>query len=1250
MKRRGFIIYSILVLTVIVSSALFVSPALVYDAVITHPGLTKEAAELYNKENNLKLTTEEIGYLALGAIEEDAPIRWMNHFYDPVHNIGLANMYDSAKKWSTDEENQINYAKGNNTWQDAIYNYQTGNKKQAFISLGHVLHLLEDMTVPAHTRDDAHPEGDPYEHWVRNNFKQTPANTIYYNSLNKYFDYLANYSNNNFYSKDTIETNNFKFLKISKAMVQKADDGLFYEYEYYKNFENIEYPLFFKGTSLWNNFLPTSNQVFEKKVEDPLILSSHFSLLAPKAIGAGAGVIKLFFEETQKQQNYKPPFWKTTPVGIVQENLGRFVSLVGNIKDKFTDQFSSLIKAAKEMTVHYGEIQTNINFIVELWKTHDVLAQGITDINNGIQDVQNLPDKIVQDVAQEIVQDTTKSIFTPQPKPVPNNNVPTEIQSAPENPKNQILELLPQVTAPTHVLPSLATKNSSPTPTRSNPITYYSGGGVGNSGSSNPVSNNLVQQDAITQTSSTISTDITTEVITPTSTASSTTIIIDNQTNSTSSTATTTPIIVDNSADNTTSTFANTSSTPVIFATSTPSSTSTVEVVAGANSTSTVTVATSTMDIAPRVVINEIAWGGNEASYNDEWMELYNNSDFAVDLTGWTLTDGNDININFSSSTVTKIPAYGFYLLERTSDNTITNRIADYVYTGALKDSGEKIELKNKQGIVMDFVDCRNNWFAGRNAYDKESMERVDVATTGNVASNWKSSMRPASSGRDAKNNIIVGTPNRVNSTITYLTGTLNNNRTLTAENSPYFLDYFTIASGTVLTINPGVTLIGGRSSMINVYGKLESLGTADKPVIFTSYNDPIYKDVYGSVDRNWSQIRMYPGSTLNLTYANLLNGNSNTDAQKPKSLIYADRAVVNLDNVDIKGSKEMGDRYLAQFVDANFTVSNSNFHDSMYGIKIVGGNGKISGSVIENIDIKAIDSTDCQQILLEKNTFKNTGWGYLTSGPGLTISSVSFQGYFPQLKNNVWDNNMVNAPDWTGTVKSSGTLDFAIEQPLVIQTLTIPAGVVLTIPQSSILKMVKRVTIYVKGSLNVLGTQTNPVVFTSIRDDESGGNTNVGDNMSLDPEGNEWSQLSFDQSGTSTLNYLTLKYANDTVMPQASIYVNKSFVIFDHLNLLNTRMPGDAIQLKDANEVIIKNSLIKNLTKRDIKTLSITPSGIYVRGGTPYLDNITVDTYNYGIFVDYGTKPQFGPDGMTYNNVDIDSFGLPNPVVDLPE
>jgi hypothetical protein len=41
--------------------------------------------------------------------------------------------------------------------------------------------------------------------------------------------------------------------------------------------------------------------------------------------------------------------------------------------------------------------------------------------------------------------------------------------------------------------------------------------------------------------------------------------------------------------------------------------------------------------VGPRIVINEIAWGGTEADPNHEWIELYSSLGEPIDLTGWTL-------------------------------------------------------------------------------------------------------------------------------------------------------------------------------------------------------------------------------------------------------------------------------------------------------------------------------------------------------------------------------------------------------------------------------------------------------------------------------------------------------------------------------------------------------------------------------------------------------------------------------------
>jgi hypothetical protein len=60
---------------------------------------------------------------------------------------------------------------GQGLWQDAIMLYRLGNHWQAYERLGHVCHLLADMSVPAHVHEDAHPDidSDPYEDTISEN-------------------------------------------------------------------------------------------------------------------------------------------------------------------------------------------------------------------------------------------------------------------------------------------------------------------------------------------------------------------------------------------------------------------------------------------------------------------------------------------------------------------------------------------------------------------------------------------------------------------------------------------------------------------------------------------------------------------------------------------------------------------------------------------------------------------------------------------------------------------------------------------------------------------------------------------------------------------------------------------------------------------------------------------------------------------------------------------------------------------------
>jgi len=179
---------------------------------------------------------------------------------------------------------------------------------------------------------------------------------------------------------------------------------------------------------------------------------------------------------------------------------------------------------------------------------------------------------------------------------------------------------------------------------------------------------------------------------------------------------------------------------------------------------------------APPVVINEIAWAGTAASAADEWIELYNPTTDAIDLTGWTLRwDDKIIHFGDSedgSNTIevfnTTILARGYYLLERTDNDVIVNVDADLTYGGVLRNGGESLALYDSQGNLVDTANAgaASGWIAGADANGEvpfASMERIDPRAT-DTPENWAGNNGLTRTGVDAAGGPINGTPKARNS------------------------------------------------------------------------------------------------------------------------------------------------------------------------------------------------------------------------------------------------------------------------------------------------------------------------------------------------------------------------------------------------------------------------------------------------------------------------------------------------------
>ncbi|MEK9147341.1 MAG: lamin tail domain-containing protein [Patescibacteria group bacterium] len=137
-----------------------------------------------------------------------------------------------------------------------------------------------------------------------------------------------------------------------------------------------------------------------------------------------------------------------------------------------------------------------------------------------------------------------------------------------------------------------------------------------------------------------------------------------------------------------------------------------------------------------QVLINEIAWMGNEVSANKEWIELWNNSGESVNLDGWKLYSKDNIpNIVLSKSMLPQ----GFFILERADDLTLPNINADLIYKGALGNSGEHLILKNSNNNIIDEIDAITGWFSGDKT-NKQTMQLTfgnSVSESGGLEKIW---------------------------------------------------------------------------------------------------------------------------------------------------------------------------------------------------------------------------------------------------------------------------------------------------------------------------------------------------------------------------------------------------------------------------------------------------------------------------------------------------------------------------------
>jgi hypothetical protein len=340
-------------------------------------------------------------------------------------------------------------------------------------------------------------------------------------------------------------------------------------------------------------------------------------------------------------------------------------------------------------------------------------------------------------------------------------------------------------------------------------------------------------------------------------------------------------------------------------------------------------------------------------------------------------------------------------------------------------------------------------------------------------------------------------------------TASIEENAIWNAELVHYIPNTIEIKPGVTLRLMPGVIIKLGDHFRVN--GKIVAIGSEDEPIVFTSLSDDEHggdsngdEDASKPLPGDNRGVQCREGNGLSVfKHCKFLYGGAGGNG-----CIYLGQPI-NKENEQILVNCEMG-------------------YSLGAGVNIRSGNVGIEGCRIHHC------------------TNENTGWAVnIERDANVTVvnteidNCVSLFHMDPEanFSSSAIRTSNLGASELKGghagihilkgTLKEDRVWDSQF--PYILDdTLTIDEGATLTIKPGNIVKTLSSINAY--GSLNCLGTETDPIYFTSIKDDAVGGDSNLdGDNTV--PKLGDFGQVVFaGSSGECSINHTVFRYGGGGV------------------------------------------------------------------------------------------------------------------------
>jgi parallel beta-helix repeat protein/YD repeat-containing protein len=408
--------------------------------------------------------------------------------------------------------------------------------------------------------------------------------------------------------------------------------------------------------------------------------------------------------------------------------------------------------------------------------------------------------------------------------------------------------------------------------------------------------------------------------------------------------------------------------------------------------------------------------------------------------------------------------------------------------------------------------------------------------------------------------------------------GTISANTVWFASSSPYVVNNtVTVNNGVSLTIQPGVVVKFQPNTGLIVNGALMAAGATTNPIVFTSFRDDQYGgDTNGDGARttpgpgNWSGITLGSAASLS-TLSNVLIRYASTGIQ-------------------VQGSSP---------TITNSTISN----DSGSAIWVTNAGAPVLQSDILSDNLSAGLTLSGSSPIVLNDVFVNNDGAAISMDANSLPNNAGSQAYY----------NLLNGIQVSGTAGTRGS--WHNDLPYIVNgNVDVAVGVVLTIPPGTVVKLA-RSSLTVDGGLIANGTSTSPIVFTSLQDDSSGGDTNNDGGRTL-PQPGDWSQLQFSASSlsVSSLTDASVTYGGVSVIGASPTFSND----------LIAYSGGDGLSLSSLAAPTISNDVIQQNNGNGLTLTS---------GAAPVISNNQfVGNHQYAVNMSADCTPSFSGNTATGN------------------